>query len=85
MEENGQIPYGTIAMCAQDFISALSERPKVLRLCLRFIFGEKAYHEFILLTDAFIKSEMYNVYECDDMEYHKKEYRNDFSEGLRKY
>ena len=72
-------------MCAQDFISALSERPKIVRVLLRFIFGEKAYHEFILLVDCFIKADMYNVYECDNQKYHTEKYRNDFSVGLRKY
>lgn len=80
-----EIPYGTIAVCAQDFISSLSNRPKIIRLCLRFVFGEKSYHEFILLVDAFVKSKMYMNYECDEQKYHKEKYRNDFSEGLLKY
>ena len=77
--------YGAIAMCSQDFLSALSRRPKWIRLLLRYVFGEKAYHEFILLADCFVEKETYMEYELDNTEYHKKKYRNDFSEGFRKY
>lgn len=77
--------YGAIAMCAQDFLSALSRRPKIIRLLLRFIFGSKAYHEFILLADCYVKSGFYMNYELDDSAYHNDAYRNDFAEGFRKY
>lgn len=70
---------------AQDFLSALADRPKIIRLLLRFIFGEKAYHEFILLANEYIENGMYMVYELDHMSYHKDKYRNDFSEGFKRY
>lgn len=77
--------YGAIKMCAQDFLSSLSRRPKIIRLSLRFIFGEKAYHEFILLADCFIRMNDYMEYELDYHPYHKEKYRNDFSDGFRRY
>lgn len=81
-----EIPYGAIAMCAQDFISALSNRPKIIRLLLRWIFGDVAYHEFILLVDCFIQAELYMNYELDNSHYHSiRKYPKDFSVGLRKY
>jgi hypothetical protein len=80
-----EIPYGAIAMCAQDFLSSLSERPKIVRILLRFVFGKHAYHEFILLADCFSKTEMYMNYELDESEYHHDKYRNDFSDGFKKY
>jgi hypothetical protein len=77
--------YGAVMMCAQDFLSALSERPRVVRLLLRFVFGKSAYHEFILLADCFVKMQHYMVYELDEHPYHKDKYRNDFAEGFKKY
>lgn len=77
--------YGAVMMCAQDFLAALAERPKIIRLLLRFVFGEKAYHEFILLANCFVELENYMNYELDNHEYHKKKYRNDFSEGFKMY
>lgn len=81
-----EIPYSSIAMCAQDFISALSNRPKIIRILLRWVFGKYAYHEFILLVECFVKSALYMNYELDDASYHTiREYPKDFSDGLRKY
>lgn len=70
---------------AQDFLSALSERPKIIRVLLRFIFGEYAYHEFIFLANEFINDGNYMSYELEEMDYHKYEYRNDFSDGFKRY
>lgn len=71
---------------AQDFLSALSKRPKIVRVLLRFIFGESAYHEFIFLANEYINEGYYMVYELENMQYHKDfEYRNDFSEGFKGY
>jgi hypothetical protein len=75
----------SIVMCAQDFLSALSRRPKIVRILLKYIFGKYAYHEFILLADCFIKTNKYMVYELDDMDYHHEKYRDDFSEGFKVY
>lgn len=76
---------GAVTMCAQDFLSALANRPKIIRLLLRFVFGRSAYHEFILLSDCFVKMQHYMNYELDGHEYHKEKYRNDFSEGFNRY
>jgi hypothetical protein len=70
---------------AQDFLSALSERPKIVRLLLRWVFGKSAYSEFILLANEFIEDGYYMNYELEGMGYHKEKYRNDFSEGFKKY
>lgn len=70
---------------AQDFLSALSDRPKIIRVILRFVFGEKAYHEFIFLANEYINDGMYMNYELDEMNYHSEKYRSDFSEGFKKY
>lgn len=77
--------FGAVVMCAQDFLSALANRPKVIRLLLRLVFGRSAYHEFILLADCFVKMKQYMNYELDDHPYHKDKYRNDFSEGFERY
>ncbi len=74
---------------AQDFLSALSERPKIIKILLRFIFGEFAYHEFIFLANEFINKRYYMNYSLDDIDYNKKnheyKYRSDFSEGFKKF
>ena len=70
---------------AQDFLSALSERPKIIRLLLRWVFGKSAYSEFIFLANEFINKGSYMNYELDHMKYHEEKFRNDFSEGFRKY
>lgn len=77
--------YGAVMMCSQDFLSALANRPKIIRLLLKFIFGKYAYHEFILLSDCFVKMRHYMNYELDDCSYHKDKYRNDFSDGFNRY
>lgn len=70
---------------AKDFLAALAERPKIIRLLLRFVFGSKAYHEFIFLANEYIEDGHYMNYELDDMSYHKEKYRNDFSDGFKRY
>jgi hypothetical protein len=77
--------YGVIAACAQDFLSALSERPKIARVLLRFVFGKVAYREFVFLADCFIRTKTYMNYELNNASYHKEEPRKDFSEGFLKY
>lgn len=69
-------------MWAQDFIGFLSERPKIVRLILRFIFGRKAYREFIGMVDVFVKIDQW-LCVPSEAEYHKEKVRNDFTEGLK--
>ena len=70
---------------AEDFVKALAERPKIVRLLLRFVFGKKAYREFIGLTDTMIAAGRYFNYELDEMDYHKEEVRSDFLDGATQY
>jgi len=72
---------------AQDFLSALAARPKIIRLLLRFVFGKFAYHEFIFLANEFINKGYYMSYDLEDISYNKEGYeykfRKDFSEGFK--
>lgn len=70
---------------AEDFVKALAERPRWIRLTLRFVFGKKAYREFIGLCDVLVASGTYLNYELDDMSYHKENVRTDFLEGAERY
>lgn len=70
---------------AQDFLRALADRPKIIRLLLRLVFGKYAYSEFILLANEFIEGEFYMNYDLEHMSYHKEKYRADFSEGFKRY
>jgi hypothetical protein len=77
-------PYTGFAW-AEDFVKALAERPKIVRLMLRFVFGRKAYREFIGLTDTMIAAGRYFNYELDEMDYHREKVRSDFMEGAERY
>jgi hypothetical protein len=69
----------------QDFVKALAERPKFIRLILRFVFGKYAYREFIGIVDTLIAAGDYFNYELDNMDYHKEKVRSDFVQGSRHY
>jgi hypothetical protein len=70
---------------AQDFVKALAERPKIVRLLLRFVFGKKAYREFVGLADTMIAAGYYFSYDLDKMEYHNEKVRSDFLDGAKQY
>ena len=66
--------YGSIAMCAIDFIRALRQRGKIIFWVFRIIVGKYAYREFELLS-MFLEIGGANPtfdYGLEDMDYHKK-------------
>jgi len=58
---------------AEDFLRALRNRPLILKLLLRPIFGKYAYREFIGLMDALMRNgeSPYYDYGLESMDYHK--------------
>lgn len=85
METDEKTKLVGIEGAAQDFLRALADRPKIIRLLLRYIFGKYAYNEFIFLANEFRNGTYYMEYDLEDMPYHKEKFRWDFSEGFRRY
>jgi len=75
----------TVSAWAEDFVKALADRPKIVRILLRFIFGKYAYREFIGIVDALNAAGIYVNYELNHMNYHQGKVRSDFLEGARRY
>lgn len=44
--------YCVITAWSQDFVRALQDRPWIVRVLLKFIFGKYAYREFIGMVEA---------------------------------
>lgn len=72
---------------AQDFVSALQDRPWIARIIFKFVFGKYAYREFIGMVERLEID--YGVlhydmgYELKDMEYNKAKVMFDFKNHIR--
>ena len=70
--------YTTFAW-ALDFIRALLERPLIVKLLLRPLFGKYAYREFVGMVDSLKSWDLVNIgYYLKDCNYHKDKIRRDW-------
>ena len=74
-----------VAVCwATDFVSALKERPLVMRLLFRLVAGRYAYREFLGLVKELSGTGYYPGldYELKDMDYHNEPLPLDWVDSL---
>jgi hypothetical protein len=75
--------YDVVFGWAIDFVRALMERNKLLRLLFRLIVGKYAYREFIGMIEEMNKGHYFNIGYClEGQEYHKDKKKWDFEDHI---